>query len=417
MSKLATKSSLLTAGFIFGLASFSVFMFVYGEMQTTTHLVTESEVRLEPPEWATGDWFAITVSQWRGFAVPARPETLPWEPAEDEILRVSSKEHRYGHVCYRVEKQYHGTKETSEAFYFRAADFAAIEFDLIVPPGSRAGRTMLQVQAPRPFLNLHNSVLFPVFPLVAGQLMEWSTKQHLQDADGKTVGLDETINRTYCTSPGVVRQVVSLEQVAQMGSNDGLLRIELTDGSQLKGIIRWVPGNPWWVQAWSFTRSGDTLRSWRRAALAATSTDVVPDEETARILPTELAGWRQASLRTADLTASLWHVLSKYRKMQEVTYANDAGDKLIFWVFPSLFDEECVEAYEKMRPREREKKGLPELFAKGANYRVFAVHIPKVADWKSVKNALKQAVQNRPAVTLEEYPLPKAAPGGKTLED
>jgi len=134
-----------------------------------------------------------------------------------------------------------------------------------------------------------------------------------------------------------------------------------------------------------------------------------PLDELEAKLPGTIGDWRRAEPEVIRIPEE-GKALTSYTKTAQVAYSR--GDRgLLFWFVPLRYDTLFEEAEEGSAPRTR-------TIHQAENYRalLWAPDDPAQADPQFVK-ALREAQTAYPKATLDEYPLPRAAPGGKILED
>jgi len=168
-----------------------------------------------------------------------------------------------------------------------------------------------------------------------------------------------------------------------------------------------LPGKPWWVQAWWIGRGGG--KSYYRAALQGTSWDTPPPDELSTKLPQEIAGWQRQQPEVVRIPKD-GKGLTSYTKAAQVAWSK--GDaRVTMWFVPLRFDTIYEEAEEGSPPRAR-------TMHEGDNYRVVLWEPSETEQAETaLLSGLHEALAAYPEATLDEYRLPKAAPGGKILED
>jgi hypothetical protein len=172
-----------------------------------------------------------------------------------------------------------------------------------------------------------------------------------------------------------------------------------------ESIMRWLPGKPWWVQAWY--RVGEWyLRRW---ALAGSSWDTPPLEELKRSLPDQIGGWRRGEPEVIRMPEA-GRELTGYTKTAQVVYERE-GRRVTLWFVPLRYDTTFEEAKEDAASRTR-------TVHEGENYRVILWEPSRrVKAIAPLLDGVTESLGAYPRATLDEYPLPRAAPGGRLLED
>ena len=367
-------------------------------------------VTVPTPLWEVGDWWTLRVSNWRGGLVAEPAERMDWTEPHLEQYSVIRQEEVFGYDCLVLQKWIPVLKRAESLYTVRREDLSGVRSTSLASQPHE--RTVHGIQSPSPWLD----VPLPVFPLVAGEERTWQTAP-LLSADGEKIGISEVGEPRFYVWYRHSTQQVRVETWEVEGKALQVLRVSLSGeglGVPRHVVLRWSPGRTWWVQAWW----GPGLEGdwYYRAALAASSEDLVPTREVERVLPENCGQWQRDQLKPQNITPPLRGTFTNYHRVQTVSYQTSTGASLILWVLPSRFDDECVKNYEKATPAERRERNWPEPVFQGENYRVFVAEGGDQEEAVSLFQELKEHLSHYPRVVLEEYPLPKAAKGGKILE-
>jgi len=353
---------------------------------------------LDLPDWAVGDWVCLAESDWPGQWISGATEDTPWSEPDLETLRVVGLGTFLDVECWLLELRRPGAAAVggSVVAYLDRDTGARRRVQRTVP--TRPPTVTDSIYPPGPAWPNGDSFCFPVFPLVEGEARSF-TERSVHRPDGSLIRSGDE-GFAY----GHAALVDLAQSVAADPSRPNCLRVTVS-ATEGKSVMRWVPEKPWWVQAWYlYDRKG-----WYRWALAGTSWDTPPLDELEGKLPGTVGDWRRADPEVIRIPEE-GKGLTSYTKTAQVAYTKDDSDLLV-WFVPLRYDTVFEEAEEDSPPRTR-------TIHQAENYRVilWAPDDPAEADPQFVK-ALREALAAYPKATLDEYPLPRAAPGGKILED
>lgn len=350
------------------------------------------------PSWEPGDWFRLTTSEWSPGSIPDR--LREWTRPFAQLLTVLEPEPFFGYECCRLRLTDPSSPESPPSIHYLLAGSGLRVRSQQFRRGYGPGPWLDRVLAAGPAWANLDPFPFPGFPLIVGEsrtFTDWEARR----ADGTVIGPRDQDARGLSLYGGVPL----VQSVAPDPRWPGVLRVTLRHPSQGQCTIRWLVGKPWWVQAWWVDRG----TGYRRWALAGTSWDMPPLDELEAKLPGTIGDWRQAEPEVIRIPEE-GKALTSYTKTAQVAYSR--GDRgLLFWFVPLRYDTLFEEAEEGSAPRTR-------TIHQAENYRalLWAPDDPAEADPQFVK-ALREALTAYPRATLDEYPLPRAAPGGKILED
>jgi len=335
---------------------------------------------------------------------------MDWTEPHLEQYSVIRQEEVFGYDCLVLQKWIPVLNRAEILYAVRREDLSGVRSTLLALQPNR--RTVHDIQAPSPLLD----VPLPVFPLVAGEERTWQTAP-LLSADGEKIGISEVGEPRFYVRYERSTQQIHAETVG--GKTLQVLRVSLLgedeDGPRRRVVLRWLPGKTWWIQAWMGPglEGGDW---YYRAALAASSEDLVPSSEVTRVLLEKCSAWQRGQPKPQDIAPPLRVAFTNYHRVQTISYRSPTGAAIVLWLLPTRFDDECVQAYEKATPAERRERNWPEPVFQGENYRVFVAEGGDQEEAVGLLQGLKEHLSHYPRVVLEEYPLPKAAKGGKILE-
>jgi hypothetical protein len=354
-------------------------------------------------------------SDWRGYAVGAAPETVSWAEARPAKVEIAAKEVVFGYDCFTVHKSTLGSDTLEDAFTFRKSDLACLRHGR---PGGAAARDYTMIQPPGPLLN-PSQLYFPVFPLQVGGTAEYQSSPLISGL-GEMVRADPGANIWYSGVARVVSQRVTREEITVGGRTISVLRVDLEEeegGS--RAAMRWLAGKPWWIQAWE--QAQPPMGAYRMALLGS-SWDTLPLDRLEDILPKTLDGWERDSVAEARVPATLWHKITAYHRAAAARYVRPdrgrPGQAITVWLLPNRFDEKALEESKtSAEDGARTRLGWPRVVYMGESYRALLMSPRDVG--RSLVPFLKQlsnVFEKHPDMTIPEFPLPRAAVGGKILE-
>jgi len=333
--------------------------------------------------WAVRDWALLLQSHWPTDLAVAWDD-LTWTRPVATRVSVTGTETVAGRDCWVVTVDRPGVAR-------------ADVIRLYLLPGLPSARARSTVYPPSPVWPMGDGVCFPVFPLTDGKGVT-STETRLAMPDGSDF---EPENRATVLSRG---RDWPLTQTAAVDGQPSTVRVTVS-GAWGRAVMRWRDGKLWWTQAWFYSYETPALR-W---ALAGTSWDTPPVEELAKHLPDEPAGWRRGEPEVIRIPEE-GKGLTSYTKTAEVVWTK-GEEKVSVWFVPLRYDTLFEEAEEGSPARVR-------TLHQAENYRVIlgAPDDPATVD-TALLTGLREALAAYPKATLDEYPLPRAAVGGKILED
>ena len=357
-----------------------------------------SHAVLEMPDWAPEDWLVVQESLCMAGIIAIGPSAaVRWDDWGTWTVTVLPPETVLGYECWPLELSMGTTRPHRYVAYLMRP--SGLRLRLTHGTGSGLGQLVDRVFTPGPPWPDGDGFCFPVFPVRAGESRA-TGETELRRAEGTLVRRSDQDWIFRSSTAG--RRAVQTVQLDDWRVR--CIRVNQVSGGS-RCVMRWLPGKPWWVQAWYF--SGDTAR-WRWA-LAGSSWDTPPLDELRAELPETLAGWRRAEPEVIRIPEE-GKALTSYTKTAQVAYTRGDEDLLI-WFVPLRYDTVFEEAEEGSLPRTR-------TIHQAENYRVilWAPDDPAEAD-PQFPQTLREALAAYPKATLDEYPLPRAAPGGKILED
>ena len=351
---------------------------------------------LDMPGWRSGDWAVAAESLGAGaFGIKGHPprEPEPWRPAAEELLLVAAEEEFLSYECFRLDVHPRSGGDLDVQLWLLRNNGAQIRLRL--PPRSQVVPQGVFVQYPAPSIYPP----FPVFPLAPGTVRQFQQGQMLRWHDGSLIR-----NEEHGLVYGGIQPAT--QEVGADPWAPGCLRVRVDSQARSEGcVMRWLPGKPWWVQAWAYR--GDT--GSRRWALGGTSWDTPPLAELQANLPDRIAEWKRGNpevIRIPDGGRNL----TSYTKAAQVAYSQGQR-RVLLWFVPLRYDTVHDRASPDAAARTR-------TLHKAENYRVVLWQPPDTHELPPrLLQGLREALEAYPRASLDEYPLPKAGGGGKILED
>ncbi|MFQ5810988.1 MAG: hypothetical protein ACE5JM_15325 [Armatimonadota bacterium] len=236
---------------------------------------------LEMPAWAPGDWALLLESQWKGQGVARDERFVDWEPPIRRLARVAGAGQTFAYSCWRVEFAYPAAPGSGRVTAHLAQETGGV-IRMQTEIQTRPPRTLDALCLASPAWPNGHTFCFPVFPLTMGESREF-TETSLYRADGSPVRHGEDGLRYGYGSQSPVSQ-----SVASDPWRPDCWRITVT-GRDGKSVMRWLPGKPWWVQAWFYYHDKGLYR-W---ALAGNSWDTPPLQELQQNLPERIGEWKR----------------------------------------------------------------------------------------------------------------------------
>jgi hypothetical protein len=359
-----------------------------------------------------GDWFVLRRSGWSAVTATGKPEDLPWAQRRDERVEVVAEQEAFGHECFVLQTSDLEMGTIEKVYGFRKYDLAFIGFLTHGPAGARR---LTDIQAPAPAM-VSVRMYFPVFPLRPGERVEYQTMP-LRSATGEFVTLDETLDRLPLWAEETLSQSTRAEEITFGDESLRVVRVDVEeDGKGGKAVMRWLPGTPWWIQAWERRRPMGGYRT----SLAASSWDTLPLDRVEAMLPDAVGRWNLDSVEEVPVPESLWDKVTAYHRAVAIRYARRPFDTqaLTIWLLPNKFDEKAMKEPEsRVNDGAAKQPRKPRVVYLGENYRALLMSPAKLdASMMPALKELTAVFEKHPDLTGPEYPLPRAAVGGKILE-